>query len=56
MRLITIVCFVLFVVSTIAAAGIANQNNWAIPSTVGAFVLPAIFLVGGLATMRKPKE
>jgi len=56
MRLMTIGCFVLFIVSTIAAIGIATTGNRPIAYIIGAFVLPAVFLVGGLASLRKPKE
>ena len=57
MRLMTIVCFVLAGVSTFAAIGIAiNSGDRPITYTVGVFVLPVVFLVGGLTSLRKPQK
>ncbi len=62
MRTSAIVCFVLAALSTVAAARVAmkaletREAADAVGVIVGAFLLPVIFLIGGLSLVRKPKE
>ncbi len=54
MRLFTVICFTLFGVSTFSAIGVlAYADEVTIPYLIGLFFVPAIFLVGGVTSLRK---
>ena len=54
MRLMTVLCFTLFVVSMFSAIGmLAYVDDLSISYLIGAFTIPAIFLIGGVASLRK---